>query len=652
MITFSSEWPLPADYCPPVIGNGTLALLLDPRCSMEQREFSRGISAPCIFRTGYRYDVRNKTLVPFGFFETARQEWGSPLRMSQTLNVRRGLVTGTCVYEGGVEVAYEAFCRLNSDFIALKIKCVGGSPKFSYTLNTKRLHVSCYENTHIHYELDGLGPELTGRIRLFSEGETEFSQSDKTYTLDAQKPEEIFYLAFGEKAIIDAESKTFEEHLKEQEDDWSEYFAQGSITTPDEHANQVLDTSLYYLRLVTTPHSIPTGLFPSHWNGRYFCFDEYFDLTALVRCGHLKQALHVPEFRLKLLPIAQARNYNYNIEDGAAHYPWESGEDGLEATSDGYWLDHIFEHANVVLACYDCWKYSGDNAYAERYYPVIRACIKYFEMQHIYHDSRFGAYVGIVADLERLGPGKIRPYMTTCGVIAALKAAAEVADILGKDMQEASRWRKLADELMKNLPQNEERYLAYPDASATAIGMLSGTYPYPVIAPGDKKQDAAVADFIDREAEFGCMKADMGHEICTWYSAWKSLYFSRQGNAKMAIDAFTYAIESTGYFGESYESNRRLGWRPWFSTGSAAILQAAEELLFQADENILKIGPAVPEDWKDYEFLLTAPNDLKVHCKVENKKVTTLEFFCGKNYKKHTYRIIYPDGAEEERDIC
>lgn len=653
MTVFRSRWPLPSDYSPPVLGNGTLAMQVDARCSMEQRQQCRAISLPTIVRTGYRYDDRNRSMVSFGFFETFSADWGLPTEVEQRLEQRRGVLTGTCRYANGLLLDYTAFCRLNADFMAFRVMLREGTgterPVFRYTLDSKRLTVMSPEPYHLHFMLDGLGAEPVGDIGLLPEGEARFGQAGHVFSLQFPEREATFYLAFGSRAIAQATAKTFDQHLAEQEAEWADYFAQGYLTTPDPLCNSACDTALYYLRVVTTPYSIPTGLIPSHWQCRYFCFDEFFDVTALLRTGHYAEARHVPEFRLAVLPAAQRRYYNYDIEDGPAHYPWESGEDGLEATSDGFWLDHIFEHAHVVLSCHEYLQYSGDAGAVERYYPVMRACVRYLQLQRIYDIPGKGAHIGIVTDLERLGSSKFNPYMTSCSVIAAFRAAAQAAERLGRDLEDAATWRRLADELRRNLPQNETRYLAYPEAKDTAIGMFSGVHPYGVIPVDDPKQLAAVEDFIAREDEFGCMMKTMGREICTWYSAWKTLFFARRGDRAKAAEFLDYTIRTTGHFGESFESNRRIGGRPWFSTGSAAVLQATTECLFQADGDTLRLLPACSPDWRDCEFLLAASNDLKVHCRIRDGKVEELDFLPGPNHTTRTYRVVFPDGSSQSR---
>lgn len=174
MTEFYSDWPLPADYVPPVLGNGTLALQIDPRCSMEQKQYCYAISYPTIVRTGYRYDDRGRSVVSFGFFETFSPDWGVPVSVLQHLDQRRGVLSGECRYANGLTVEYTVFCRLNSDFLAFRLLFRGGSgeerPFFRYTLDSRRLELSVREPYRIRYMLDGLGTEPVGTIGLFPEG--------------------------------------------------------------------------------------------------------------------------------------------------------------------------------------------------------------------------------------------------------------------------------------------------------------------------------------------------------------------------------------------------------------------------------------------------------------------------------------------------
>lgn len=653
----SFSWPLPYNYYPPMLGNGTLAMPVDPRGSIEQRDYCKAIAQPSIVRAGYRYDNHAKEVVPFGVYETYAAEWGEPQSMEQELAPREGRVSGVCRYQSGLETYYTAFIPQDADFLAIKTGCRGGRGTekafFRYTLAPARLQAVSPEPGKITWTLDGITPDgvNTGDIWIYSEDpEAKFTVDGQTFSVESSKREAVFYLVFGAAALAKARARDFNGHLQATADFWKNYFAQAYIRTPDEACNRVCDTALYYLKTVTTPWSIPTGLIPSHWRCRYFCFDEFFDLEALLRVGHPELAKHVPDFRLQILPVAQKRYYNYGMSDSPAHYPWESGEDGLEATTDGYWQDHVFEHSNVVVGAWEYWKYTNDPEAAEKYYPVMRACLLYLELQHVVRDSVRGYEVGVVTDFERLGPSRRNPFMTCCGLAYALRCGAETAEFLGKDAEDVVRWRKIADDLIKNLPRNDERYLVYPDAKDTCVGIFAGICPFPVLKIDDPLQLAAAEDFLDREGEFGCMLKTMGKEICTWYSAWKTSFYAHVHQRRRAAEYLAYTVRTAGFFGESFESNHRIGSRPWFATGSAATLQAAAECLFLAEGDTLRIAPGIPEDWKDYEFLLSAPGDLKVHCLAENGKIS-LEFIPGKNFVEKTYTVIFPDGHSEQQTV-
>ena len=187
MTEFHSGWPLPADYAPPVLGNGTLALQIDPRCSMEQKQYCYAISYPTIARTGYRYDDRARSMVSFGFFETFSADWGVPVSVVQRLDQRHGVLSGECRYANGLAVEYTVFCRLNSDFLAFRLLFRGGTgeerPFFHYTLDSRRLELSAKDPYRIRYILDGLGTEPVGTIGLFPVGDAEFISRGHRFSL-------------------------------------------------------------------------------------------------------------------------------------------------------------------------------------------------------------------------------------------------------------------------------------------------------------------------------------------------------------------------------------------------------------------------------------------------------------------------------------
>ena len=78
------------------------------------------------------------------------------------------------------------------------------------------------------------------------------------------------------------------------------------------------------------------------------------------------------------------------------------------------------------------------------------------------HDAVALAAVDLLEDLERLGAARENPFMTTCGVIATFRAAAEAANLLHTDSGLRENWMTLAEKLTQTLPQNDHTYLPYP----------------------------------------------------------------------------------------------------------------------------------------------------------------------------------------------
>ena len=182
-------------------------------------------------------------------------------------------------------------------------------------------------------------------------------------------------------------------------------------------------TAVYTLRIFSTRWSIPTGLHPALWEGRYFGYDELYCFDGLLSCGHLDLAGKIPSFRYDILDTAIARvsqtlDRKSNIPVIAAQYPWETLENGLEGAPPGYWLDHLFHQAHIGLAAAWYAKYSGDRGFLrDKAYPVIRACAEFFRAGHLYRDEHGRWIVGKCADMELLGTFRENAFATTCSAI-------------------------------------------------------------------------------------------------------------------------------------------------------------------------------------------------------------------------------------------
>ena len=346
-----------------------------------------------------------------------------------------------------------------------------------------------------------------------------------------------------------------------------------------------------------------------------------------ILSNHLKGAKRSVDYRADTLDLAVRRSSLLSLypEKMQARYPWHTDEDGKDVSSAGYWNDHIFHMANIAMGAWEYYLHSGDVEYLrEKLYPVIKACAGFYHFNMVYRLAD-KTVIGYCTDLERLGPSIMNAYMTTCSAIKLFRIFFEAASLLGVDETLAADCRKEADELFDGLPTDGEKYVAYPGFEGASVGVMTGTYPYRVHEEFSDFEHKAVMRYIERELTFGNMYAT-GKRICSWYSLWKAIYFIRRKNAAEAYDSILQSIGECGVFGEMFEINEEdVSLRPWFSTASAYVVTAVNEMLLQTKrDGSLSLLPCLPAHVKDVSFKLSAHGAVTVELEMVDRVVTKL----------------------------
>lgn len=567
-------------YVPPVLGNGDLSLQIDYRGGMRQERFCDML--PGIYRAGVRYDNYYMELVPFGWFEQTVAGCGEPEDWKQTFDPELALCEMHCEYNCGIRVDTEIFCHLEHNIIATRKRISGGGEidsRFAYTLNSKRMNVKVSGTFRLDYAIDTIG-DPSGSIFLIPAGECEAHVIDNhTYELRTSERESTFFIAFGEEEAKVAKALGYDGLFESHRAAWNAFRNDSKINVPEGRLREVCRTAEYHLRISSTKWSIPVGIYPSHWQGRYFGFDEYFAFSGLLLSGHAKEAKKVPLFRHAILPFAMKRAYTYFGKTSSfARYQWETVETPLiEGAPQGFWLEHIFHMAHIGLETRKYYDVTGDRDFLrENGYPVIKACAEFFRIQAACELGDGRVIIGKCVDLERLGPARENAFMTTCGAVATLKAAAASAEELGTDAEMIPVWRTLAERLLESLPVENGKYVPYPGCPDKSIALLTGIYPYAVLPVDDPKQLAAIRDFCDTESSFGNMYP-VGKSICAWYAGWKAIVFSRLGRRSEAWKILEECAADTGCFSELFEIHET-GSHPWFTTAEGVFLEAVMEL--------------------------------------------------------------------------
>ncbi|MBP3361954.1 MAG: hypothetical protein J6N52_13940 [Clostridia bacterium] len=638
-------------YVAPFLGNGNMTFQVDYEGAMQHMPDFKGIrnnSSLRIWQAGRRYlHKAQKDLISYGMF--GHRINAELLSAEQELDTENARIVTECRYDGNINARTEIFAHHDFNLISVR-KSVNAEYFFDYYLcavtdKNELPELMTITNTSagesgidIEYTVGGGMYPYKGIIRVFAKGAGKPELTGNRVSFRACGESE-FYILFCDNVDTDSYAPVSAEIKKAVQDKgfcgifeahrakWAQYNSEGYVKLQDDKINSVYSTAQYHLKCFTTKWSLPVGLNDGSWHGKYFAFDEFYMLMGLLTSNHLGAAKKIPEFRAKTLDYAVERA-TAKINEPAARYPWETLENGTEGAINGFWHDHVFHMASISGGEYSYYKFSKDRDFLERYaYPVIKACASFYVNHMLYRTENGRLIVGKCTDLERLGSSRENAFMTTCGVIKTLRIFCEVSDILGVDSDKADEYKKLAEELLRCLPNNGERYIPYPGCDKISIGLLSGIYPFDVLEKDNPLQLKGIESYLESEGLAGNMYS-VGTGVCSWYMTWKSLVFSRLFRGDEAYEAVKNAAKNSGNFGEMFEINdieTKTIYRPWFTTAAGMLIHSVNEMLLQYDGERILIAPAMPEAAGDFSFRLAAGDGLCVEASVDGGILKTLK---------------------------
>ncbi len=586
-------------YYPPVLGNGDLSLAIDYEGC--QRQITRQFMTPAIFRAGKRYFAPGYPLINFGYF---MQDFGSSdlIDWTQTLDTENAIMTCNCVFSDGLKASSRIFCHAERALIAFSVSLSETREyKFRHSIPyQRRLAMSPVSNHRIAYDADSMNHDRGNITLIPPEGAQSFAWQDGL-SFSIKGRDFTFFLAFDEEeSTFDYES-LYASHQK----NWHDFWNEGYVRLPSEAIERMYHTGLYHLKIFSTKWSIPMGLFPLHWEGRYFGYDEIYSFDALLSSGHLALAKKIPEFRHSLLGSELQRHKATCEKRGVAmSFPVETLENGQEGTPPGFWCEHIFQTAHIGICAGWYAKYSGDKAFLrEKGYPLMRSCAEYFRLGHIYRTEDHKTIIGKCTDLERLGAFVENGFVTTCSVICLFRLASEYAEQLGLDGQLAAEWKRLAEELKEGLPKDNEKYLPRIGYAQRSIAVYTGLYPYGVTSENDPLQKAAILDADAHWEDFALQYTTGGKVMSSWYKGMICLAYAHCGRLADAAELLESAAHSVGCFHECFEI---YDWRyrPWFSTAAGALVRAINAMFVQNGALV----PGILKTWPDFEVKLQIEN--------------------------------------------
>lgn len=680
---------IPRSYVPPLVSNGSLSMLVDYQGGQSQQAY-HGMK-PGIWWAGRRYGPSGpatEQLVPFGHFEQELAVEGKtcpkPTTWTQTLDTKAAVVTCRNQYEGAVMVETVVFTHPAQDLVVVKKRLSPTTPnakfarltfKYQFTppsvVNRAPRRTVCAsewneatQSAEFRFQLDGHRP-CDGIIAVFADKpvtatiDRQVAALSSEVALDGERPVEMtFYLLFADsldgKDYMERASKLRELARKEGFDGllaahrkaWAAYWDESYVRIPDPPLQNAYCTAQYHLRANATKWSFPVGIFPTHWAGRFFGWDEMFCYQALISSNHRDIARRCPEFRFAGLKKALDRASHYGKPGTyGARFPWEALEDGTEGAPPGFWMEHVFHISNIALSAWFQHLYTNDAAYLKNTgYPVIKECARFFLANMVYEAPDGGMFIGKCTDLERIGPARLNPFMTSCGAIYTLEAAAQAAALLKTDDAEAAAWKHAAAKLRESLPHDGERYVPYAGCKEESVASLGGLFPYPLFDATDTRQRNAVYHFVANGRASGNMYP-VGNSVCAWYAGWMAAALAALGDKTEPVKLLNEAAAGAGCFGEMFEINEaKVAMHPWFSTASGNVVYALNQMLVQSRGDRIRIAPAVPEVWKDFSFKLACHGNLAVEVVVKGGRLTKLMLVPGDASATHRRTLVVPTG--------
>lgn len=667
-------------YACALISNGSISTQIDNLGVQKQKKYVS--FSPAVAWEGRRYGAPKPELISHGWFDTSFTVDGKlqnkPVKWSQSLNNKEAFTENTVEYPDAT-VRTVAFVPMQHDMLVVK-KIItpkkSGLIKFDFVYkfapktrfnDRERVQTAArfFEPNCASFEYVAFGHKTyKGVISVMSDfpSAPTFPDND-TAMLSSQmkaspdKPLEITYFVtfndnFENSKYKEADSKSkmlvakngFDKLFADHKNGWAKYWEGSHISIPNKEIEKTYYTGLYHQRCNSTKWSLPVGVFcSSHWNGRFFGWDEAFNSMSLATSGKFEHSRKPSEFRTKNLNSAIFRvNKNGAKRQSGAKFVWESLEDGHEGAPLGFWIDHIFHMSNMVMATWGHYLYTNDKDFLKKNYELMVESALYYTQNHIYENNG-KLIIGRCTDLERMGEAKLNPFMTSCGIIYTLEKTAAAADILGVDKELAKEWRRIAAELRKSLPNDGEKYVPYENSKDYSIGSVGGFYPYNVLDTNDKFAKTAVYEFHKNIDNGGNMYA-MGKSVNAWYAGWMSsalVNFNDKTNPEQLLAG---AAKETGSFYDTYEINEpdiKVQRCPWFSTGSGNYVYALNQMLARSCENgEIFVVSSVPDSWNDIDFNLPCYGGLWLKTDIKDGKLVSIELSAKDKGEKGAKRTV------------
>ncbi len=270
---------------------------------------------------------------------------------------------------------------------------------------------------------------------------------------------------------------------------------------------------------------------------------------------------------------------------------------GAFATAGAWCCRHIWER----------YLYSGDAESLKRYYPVIRGSALFF-LDFLVEDPRTGCLITAPANSPenhyrdpKTGEARAMcagPTMDNCIVRELLQIAVKAAEILGEDEILREEWRKAEARIPQirigKLGQIMEWAEDYEEVEPghRHISHLYALYPGNAISAQNTPELFEAARVTLRR------RIEHGSGQTGWSAAWIVCFFARLFEGDEALSSLLH-LYKTGTYRNLFDHHPTVFFQIDGNLGATA---GMAEMLLQSHEDIIRVLPACPSEWKSGEI--------------------------------------------------
>ena len=425
---------------------------------------------------------------------------------------------------------------------------------------------------------------------------------------------------------------------------WKKFWAQSSVTIPDEQLQKQYYLEMYKLGCVArkaapaiTLQAIWTadnGSLPP-WKG-----DFHHDLNTQLSYwpsytgNHLQEAETYTDWLWKIRNENKKYTQQYFGVSGLAI----PGVTTISGKAMGGWIQYsLSPSVSSWLAqhFYWQWKYSMDKSFLkEKAYPYLHDVATFIEnITYVKNGKRLIT----LSSSPEYNDNNTNAWFTNYTnydlslYTFALNAAAEVADALNKK-DESNHWRNILQQFPA-FDVNETGLTIAPaqnlDESHRHHAHLMAIYPMCQLDANNEADKKLMDISLDHLVKEGT------RNWCGYSFTWAACLYARAKDADSAIKQLkifannfcspnSFHLNGDQHGGE-YSS---FTYSPFTLEGNFAFAQGVHELLLQSKNNYIEIFPAVPQSWKDVSFTnLRAEGAFLISAKKENGVATQVKIF-------------------------